>query len=499
MTDIEFGKPIEVRVSELRLDRKNYRVDWKPDTTEEEIILKLFEEEDIVEMAKDIVASGGLNPQENFIATREDGKNIVLEGNRRLLAIFCILDPSRVPQKYRNQFNAAIGSPSPELKKRLSKVMVVFFESREEARPLIADKHSGLSLKQWGLISQYRFVMDEYLKNNYDLEKTISNLKLDRQKVVNALKNYSLIKYIRGLNVWDEQGLRAEINRNRLELTKMTRALQFAKVKKALGLDYDNRFELAIQGMTREKFDYIIFKFAKASLIDDEGDVIGTRSSIEEILALISKWKSEYDSEHPQSGTPSGGGTSVTTSGGESGGTTTGGGTGGTGTTTPTTDTTGTTRHIKQTHPEKYFEKLICTVEDQRLARLTLELSKLSDKRRVESFPAATALLIRALMESALRYQIVKKGKREEIERQEGKNIEEIDLNKIVTFAISNVKDLFVDFNSARGSLQRFQSNDRPYLNQIVHGHWVDPTPSHIEGIAGDIRELLRKILSDSA
>ncbi len=499
MTDIEFGTPIMVRVSDLRLDRKNYRVDWKPETTEEEIILKLFEEEDIVEMAEDIVDSGGLNPQENFIATREDGKNIVLEGNRRLLAIFCILDPSRVPQKYRNQFNDAIGSPSPELKKKLSKVTVVFFKSREEARPLIAYKHSGLSLKQWGLISQYRFVMDEYLKNNRDLEKTISNLKLDRPTVVNALKNYSLIKYIRGLNVWDEQGLRAEINRNRLELTRMTRPLQFADVKNALGLDYNNHFELAIQGMTREKFDYIIFKFAKASLIDDEGDVIGTRSSKEEILALISKWKSEYDSEHPQSGAPSGGGTSGTTSGGESGGTTTGGGTGGTGTTTPTTDITRTTRHVKQTRPEKYFEKLICTVQDQRLARLTLELSELSKGKRIEQFPLATTLLIRALVDSALRYQIVKKGKKEEIQKIENKNMENLDLDTIVTFAINKAEDLFDDPRSAKASLQAFQRNHRTYLNHVVHGLWVDPTPSHIEGIAGDIRELLRKILSDSA
>ena len=68
MEDFEFRKPIEVRVSDLRLDRNNYRVDWKPETTEEETILKLFEEEDITGMAKDIIASEGLNPQENFIA-----------------------------------------------------------------------------------------------------------------------------------------------------------------------------------------------------------------------------------------------------------------------------------------------------------------------------------------------------------------------------------------------------------------------------------------------
>ena len=47
-------------------------------------------------MAEDIVSSGGLNSRENLLAVQENGLNIVLEGNRRLLAINSILNPKLV-------------------------------------------------------------------------------------------------------------------------------------------------------------------------------------------------------------------------------------------------------------------------------------------------------------------------------------------------------------------------------------------------------------------
>lgn len=47
-------------------------------------------------MAEDIVSSGGLNSRENLLVVQENGLNIVLEGNRRLLAINSILNPKLV-------------------------------------------------------------------------------------------------------------------------------------------------------------------------------------------------------------------------------------------------------------------------------------------------------------------------------------------------------------------------------------------------------------------
>ena len=175
-SEIELGKVIEMDVNDLKLDSKNFRIDptgvidWKA------VVNKLFDEEDITEMAEDIISSGGLNPHENILAVREEQNNIVLEGNRRLLAIKSILIPDIVPLNKKAEFEKIMESVTDDLKARISRVKTVFMESREKAKQYIVAKHSGLSTKQWGLVSQWRFVKTEYDNQNKDLNATVAAL-----------------------------------------------------------------------------------------------------------------------------------------------------------------------------------------------------------------------------------------------------------------------------------------------------------------------------------
>ena len=97
---LERGKVLEVSVDDLKIDMDNFRIDRGTSQDWKQVMLRLFEEEDIIEMAEDIISSGGLNPHENLLAVKENNSNIVLEGNRRLLAIKCILNPDIVPENY---------------------------------------------------------------------------------------------------------------------------------------------------------------------------------------------------------------------------------------------------------------------------------------------------------------------------------------------------------------------------------------------------------------
>jgi hypothetical protein len=102
-------------------------------------------------------------------------------------------------------------------------------------------------------------------------------------------------------------------------------------------------------------------------------------------------------------------------------------------------------------------------------------------------------------LESCLRFQIVKNIKQTDICREYGRDFEKIRLSEILKYSITHRKDLFNDHRNAKRVLDKIESEHREYLNSIVHGSWLDPTPSKIEGIAGDIRELLRAILNGSA
>lgn len=147
--------------------------------------------------------------------------------------------------------------------------------------------------------------------------------------------------------------------------------------------------------------------------------------------------------------------------------------------------------------PEKYFASLwkSITVDDNRLNRLTYELSKNDMKDR----PASGILLTRSLIESALLYRIDKWGLTQALkDKNAGRAPADIKMNKVVQFCIDNVETLFSDSKNAMRSLQQIQSEHLNYMNSIVHNSWQDPTAGQIEKIAGNVRELLRTILTNS-
>ncbi len=481
MPDIEYGKVVEMKVTDLRIDKQNYRIDWKDNTTDAEAILKLFEEEKIIEMAEDIFSSGGLNPQENFIVIRQNEKNIVLEGNRRLLAIRCLLNPALIPNDFKQEFQK-IGPISPELIRAISTVNVVFMRSREEALPFIAAKHSGDSILQWGYISMWRHHYDVYVRANRDLDETVKQLKITRSKIIESIKFHNLINYARSLQFWDEQGLRNLINKNRLEMTRWTRALGYSDIVNSLGLSYGPAPEYNIShssDMSKEKFDYLIFMFTKAALLDNGEDKITTRAESDDVIPLIQRWKSEYDRLHPAPSplrhtSPSSPPNSLNGM-------------------SPTTTTTTRPRRFRGRAATRYFKALVCNINDQRLIKLTNEISTIN----VNNFPAASVMLARALIESSLEYQLKKKDKFMTYKNWcNGK----CDLDKMIKFVINNKVSLFQDPSIADSlSFLQGRGGHRRYMNDVVHGNYVDPTAAGVEAIAGDTRELLKAILNDSA
>ena len=497
MNGNEFGKTgtlSELDIDDLLLNKENFRIDFNSGSTEADVVKKLFEEEEIIEMAEDIVSFGGLYPHENLLVVHEAGKTIVLEGNRRTLAIKCLVNQSLVPTEYKQKFKERIGTISDDFISKVRRVNVAFVGSRQDALRIIADKHSDIGFRKWGQVSQWNFVKTVFDMQGKDATKTAEFLGTEKSTVINYCKYHNLLAYIRGLGFWDDEKLRGEINKNRLEPTRMTRALGFTDINNSLGLTYTNQYEINLStGMSREKFNFILFKFAKSSLTDVDTSRIDTRTSKEDILSLIDNWKSEYDVAHPPSHQPAS--ASHGNASNESPVTPTTLSASNTSTQTGSAGSirAGTTKHAK---PEKYFGSLRknLAVDDQRLIRLTYELSK----NNMSSMPAAGVMLIRSLLDSSLRYQIAFKNKKPDMERFYGKGSEKIDLDEIIKFTINNVTDLFKEPRHAKESLERVQSQHRKYFNSIVHGSWLDPTASAIEGIAGDIRELLRAILSGS-
>ena len=88
------SNPTMMPVSDLSLDRRNPRLiefDLPANATELDVIQLLWEAMDVRELALSIAASGYFQ-NEPLIVASESGRNVVIEGNRRLAAVKILLD-----------------------------------------------------------------------------------------------------------------------------------------------------------------------------------------------------------------------------------------------------------------------------------------------------------------------------------------------------------------------------------------------------------------------
>jgi hypothetical protein len=86
----------DLKVADLHFDRANPRLaeyGIGPNTPEEEVLKVLWEAMDVRELVQSIAASGFF-PHEALIVSIEDGKALVIEGNRRLAAVKVLLSPA---------------------------------------------------------------------------------------------------------------------------------------------------------------------------------------------------------------------------------------------------------------------------------------------------------------------------------------------------------------------------------------------------------------------
>ena len=131
----------QYKVSELMLDENNPRFE-SPVSSQRDAINSVlsFAPSKLVRLAKDIVQrKNSLNPTELMVVVVEDGRTIVVEGNRRVAALKLLRKPDlaeATPQ--RKQFEkAAANGKGP------SKVDCFLASSREAARHWIELRHTG--------------------------------------------------------------------------------------------------------------------------------------------------------------------------------------------------------------------------------------------------------------------------------------------------------------------------------------------------------------------
>lgn len=179
-----------MQVSELDFDRKNPRLvefDIDENSTDQKIIMELWDTMDVRELVMSI-SSAGFFSHEPVIVTKENGKNIVIEGNRRLAAVKIILNPKILGGKV-NAIRNIIPSDTQDLQS-----IPTICEARKNIWQYLGFKHVNGPAK-WSSYAKAKYIAHVYRDFNIPLEEIAKQIG-DTHKTVQRL--------YRGLMVLEE-------------------------------------------------------------------------------------------------------------------------------------------------------------------------------------------------------------------------------------------------------------------------------------------------------
>jgi hypothetical protein len=166
-------------VSDLFFDTRNPRLvefnDINSQSSVEKIVEKLWIAMDVRELVLSIAASGYFE-NEPLIVSKEEGRYIVIEGNRRLAAIKVILNPGLI--------RAEIPEVDSSIKNSIQEVPIII-SSREDAWRYLGFKHVNGPAK-WGSYAKARYIaqvhddfkipLEQIARQIGDTHKTVQRL-----------------------------------------------------------------------------------------------------------------------------------------------------------------------------------------------------------------------------------------------------------------------------------------------------------------------------------
>jgi hypothetical protein len=197
--------------------------------SEEEIIGILWNVMGVEEIVLSIKASGFFE-HEPLICVRESDKLIVIEGNRRLAAIKCIVNPSIADYITGINKNVLLGVSQDTLTE-LQAIPVIVVGDRKDAWRFIGFKHINGPAK-WGSYAKAQYI--SLIKNEYEVSLgTIASQIGDTHKTVQKLyQGLQVIEQAERSGKFD----RADIKAPRLYFSHLYTGLSYDGIKEFIGI-----------------------------------------------------------------------------------------------------------------------------------------------------------------------------------------------------------------------------------------------------------------------
>jgi ParB-like nuclease domain len=221
-------------VDNLELDWKNPRLaefGIKQSTPPEEIFSILWQNMALEEIVTSLVAHGFFDT-EPLIVLEEQGKLIVLEGNRRLAAVKIVRNPILVENKLDATVLQRI---TPEIINSLDKLPVIVVGSRQEAWRFIGFKHINGPAK-WNSFAKAQHIAQVHKEYNIPLDEIAFQVGDTHKTVQKLFQGMMVIEQAERERIFD----REDIKKGRLYFSHLYTALQYEGFKEYLSINDAN-------------------------------------------------------------------------------------------------------------------------------------------------------------------------------------------------------------------------------------------------------------------
>jgi len=244
---------ISLSVANIKLDRQNPRIpDYVSTYSTRDILHYLFEHGKIYRLAEKIVNKGFISHDPIYVV-KEGTTYVVVEGNRRISALKCLLEPALAPpnvQKKLEKLQNKLGSES------IPKIEVYVAPSRTDIENVLFELHSEGKL-QWSRQQKNKFIVTASDDNGKNINELAARFAVNVSDIHDAVQEYYLERY------FTELGLPTDVEEKALNekfpISNMSRLLNNAYFKNLTGFPIEQG--KLVTTISKIKFDYLISKF----------------------------------------------------------------------------------------------------------------------------------------------------------------------------------------------------------------------------------------------
>lgn len=218
----------EVFLTALLLDEENIRLDID-NKTQDIVITDLFVNENVMQIL-DSIYKNGLFPDEIPVVIKHGSKYIVIDGNRRVVALKAMLTPGIAPKNYQQKIEKMMQGYFP-----IEKIKVIIAPGRKEINKYLAAKHTKTTRRPWSALRRAYFYYAQK-QNGINIEKLIE--RYENNEIPKYIKMYEMQQLALSLNNIKDY-VRQSVSSKNFEITTLERLYNDNYVQKKLGISFN--------------------------------------------------------------------------------------------------------------------------------------------------------------------------------------------------------------------------------------------------------------------